>query len=102
MFFKELHYWNIDAEHRAWQEQYLAALDASNAANYRAPMFNSTKFANNSTIPTITKPYPEQKYFNPRLYATGKQSLAREDDFNGPHTPISRIASAGRMTSTSE
>ena len=23
-FFKELHYWNIDEEHREWQEQYLS------------------------------------------------------------------------------
>jgi hypothetical protein len=24
LFFKELHFWNIDEEHRAWQEQYFA------------------------------------------------------------------------------
>ena len=29
MFFKELHYWKIDDEHRAWQEQYLARVDSS-------------------------------------------------------------------------
>lgn len=27
MFFKELHYWNVDQEHRQWQEKYLAQFD---------------------------------------------------------------------------
>ena len=27
MFYKELHYWGIDQEHRAWQEEYLKRLD---------------------------------------------------------------------------
>ena len=27
MFYKELHYWGIDQEHREWQEQYLRTLD---------------------------------------------------------------------------
>lgn len=29
MFFKELHYWNVDSEHRNWQEAYLAQFDAA-------------------------------------------------------------------------
>lgn len=29
MFFKELHHWNIDREHREWQEQYLNKFDTS-------------------------------------------------------------------------
>jgi len=29
MFFKELHFWKIDQEHRAWQEQYLGTLNGS-------------------------------------------------------------------------
>jgi hypothetical protein len=29
MFFKELHYWNVDSEHRKWQEAYLAQFDAA-------------------------------------------------------------------------
>ena len=27
MFYKELNYWGIDAEHRDWQERYLTSLD---------------------------------------------------------------------------
>lgn len=27
MFYKELHYWGIDQEHREWQEEYLKRLD---------------------------------------------------------------------------
>lgn len=49
-FYKEMHYWGIDAEHKDWQEKYLRSLDKM-----------AYKGQGKTSAPKMTSSYPTNK-----------------------------------------